>query len=72
MPAHHVDLLTGIGPWGAIIEGRRRKPVVGSSNWFVMVSPRLFAVEVVLGRFIAAVAEVGLAITDFGFSFSVR
>ena len=63
MPAHHVDLLTGIGPWGAIIEGRRRKPVVGSSNWFAIVSPRLFAVEVVLGRPDSVVAELGFALT---------
>ena len=63
MPAHQVDLLTGIGPWGAMIEGRRRKPVTGSSNWFDMVSPRLFDVEVVLGRFFPTVAELGFALT---------
>ena len=29
MPAHHVDLLTGIGPFGARIEERRTKPDSG-------------------------------------------
>jgi hypothetical protein len=29
MPAHHVDLLTGIGPAGAMIEESRTKPVFG-------------------------------------------
>ncbi len=28
-PTHQVDLLTGIGPFGARIEGRRTKPVSG-------------------------------------------
>ena len=72
MPAHQMDLLTGIGPWGAMIAGRRRKPVAGSSKGFGIVSPRVFAVEAVLGRFFIAVAEVGLALPEFGFSLSVR
>jgi hypothetical protein len=29
IPAHHVDLLTGIGPAGAMMEERRTKPVLG-------------------------------------------
>ena len=31
-PAHHVERLTGIGPSGPIIEGRRIKPISGSAS----------------------------------------
>src|SRR5687767_3842953 len=31
-PAHHVDFPTGIGPFGAIIEGSLTNPVPGSST----------------------------------------
>lgn len=50
MPAHHVDLLTGIGPFGAMIAGNRTKPVVGSSVWFGTVSLHPFADGAVLDR----------------------
>jgi hypothetical protein len=39
-PAHQVDLLTGIGPLGAMIEARRISPVsgkVGSKGWVSLV-----------------------------------
>src|SRR3954454_17097964 len=35
-PCHQVDLLTGIGPDGAMIELRRTKPVSGRVLWFDM------------------------------------
>lgn len=71
-PAHQVDLLTGIGPRGAMMEGSRTKPVDGSSVLFSTVSPHLIECEVVLRWLIAFVTEVGLDLTDFGFSLSVR
>jgi hypothetical protein len=33
-PSHQVDLLTGIGPCGAMMEGSLTKPVSGSAPWF--------------------------------------
>ena len=64
-PAHQVDLLTGIGPLGAIIDGRRTKPVVGNSVWFGKVSPHTFSYEVVLGKPMERLAEFGLSQTEF-------
>lgn len=49
MPAHHVDLLTGIGPRGAMIAESLTKPVVGKSTLFGTVPPRSVKHEVVLG-----------------------
>ena len=63
IPAHHVDLLTGMGPFGAMIAGNRTKPVVGKSVLFGMVPPRLFNIEVVLDWPIATLAEFGWPIT---------
>lgn len=73
MPAHHVDLLTGIGPSGAMIEESRTKPVVGKFLVFGMVPPRLVESEVVLDWPIRALAEFGKHQTEFGFgrSYSV-
>lgn len=67
-PAHHVDLLTGIGPHGAMIAGRRTKPVDGSSELFCKVSPHVFDDEVVLRSPAMILAEVGFTVTEFGFS----
>lgn len=46
MPAHHVDLLTGIGPFGERIEASRTKPVVGSSVRFDKIRLRLFVTDI--------------------------
>src|SRR5690606_33492702 len=72
MPAHQVDLLTGIGPAGARMEANRTKPVAGSSGMVDMVPPRAVAYEAVLGRAIQLVAELGFGLTEFGFSDLVR
>ena len=66
-PAHQVDLLTGIGPLGAMMEGRRTKPLEGSSVLFGKVSPHVFSYEVVLNRPVVFEAELGFALTEFGF-----
>ena len=71
-PAHHVDLLTGIGPLGAMMEGSRTKPVEGSSVWFDTMSPHVFSHEEGLGNPNPFLAEFGLALTEFGFRASVR
>ena len=47
-PTHHVDFETGIGPRGARIDERRKKPVSGSKFVSGMVSPHANAVEGVL------------------------
>ena len=65
-PAHQVDLLTGIGPLGAMMEGRRTKPLEGSSVLFGTVSPRVFSHEAILGRPTVVVAEFGFTLTEFG------
>ena len=62
-PAHQVDLLTGIGPLGARMDGSRTKPVEGSSLWFGMVAPHLIRDEVDLGEPGGFVAELGLGKT---------
>lgn len=31
-PAHQVDRLTGIGPWGAMIDAKRSRPVFASTD----------------------------------------
>ncbi len=38
-PSHQVDLPTGIGPLGAMMDGSRTKPVCGSSNASAEGSP---------------------------------
>ena len=53
-----------MGPFGAMIEGRRKKPGVGNSNWFGMVPPRLVEVEVVLGWPVRVLAEFGLQLPN--------
>src|SRR6185503_10196800 len=59
IPAHHVLLLTGIGPFGPRIDFNRTNPVVGSSYFSVVdigASPfgerwrRLIVFEIVRGR----------------------
>src|SRR3546814_3706471 len=72
MPAHQVDLLTGIGPLGARIEASRTKPVAGRSVMFGMMPPRVVACEAVLGRAVQRMAEFGFGLTEFGFSGFVR
>ncbi len=39
-PSHQVDLLTGIGPLGAMMDGSRTKPVDGSSYVLAIPVPR--------------------------------
>src|SRR5215207_5106902 len=48
MPAHQVDLLTGIGPRGAMIEERRTKPAPGSSAKLVIIRIHPFKMDTVL------------------------
>src|SRR5262245_6889988 len=45
IPAHQVDLLTGIGPLGPIMEDSRRNPVAGSLVKVDMVSTRLLLTD---------------------------
>lgn len=72
MPAYQVDLLTGIGPRGAMMDRRRRKPIAGSSVNFDMVPPRSVGREAVLGVSRVELGEFGLRLTEFGFSPFVR
>jgi hypothetical protein len=70
IPAHHVDLLTGMGPRGARIDASRRKPVVGSSKSFDTDCLRLVEDGAVLRRSIRAEADFGCAQkpeTEIGF-----
>ena len=39
-PAHHVDLLTGITPSGAMMDGSRTKPVSGRLDGLAILVPR--------------------------------
>ena len=66
-PAHQVDLLTGMGPPGAKIDERRRKPVSGS-----MIESRIIHLSAAwcnkaLLKEGCDVAEFGLGKTEFGF-----
>jgi len=58
-PAHHVDLLTGIGPRGARMEERRTKPVSESAVRCDMSCPRSSVNEGVLLNPSTLVAEFG-------------
>ena len=66
MPAHHVDLLTGMGPFGAMIAGSRTRPAEGSSKLFGKVSPHVFDHEAGLEKPIPLLAEFGFAPPEFG------
>lgn len=71
-PAHHVDLLTGIGPWGAMIEGNRTNPVLGSSGADIGKRLRLIEDEAVLENLAELLAEVGFSETEIGYSVAIR
>ena len=61
IPAHQVDLLTGMGPRGAKIEASRTKPVVGSSKSFDTYYLRLMKDGGTLREIIRAEADFGYA-----------
>ena len=60
-PAHHVDLLTGMGPRGARIDASRTKPVVGSSSSFDTDFPHLVKDGAILVHSIGNEADFGYA-----------
>ncbi len=48
-PCHHVDLETGMGPWGPMIEERRTNPFLDSANcWLLLGSGPSLAVGFVI------------------------
>jgi hypothetical protein len=71
IPAHHVDLLTGMGPFGAMIAGSRTRPMEGSSKLFGKMSPHVVYHEAGLRNPIPFLAEFGFGIAEFG-SGSIR
>lgn len=66
-PAHQVDLLTGIGLPGPMMEDNLRKPVLGSSETFDMKQPRSIEDDEVLCRRFSSLAELGFGKTEVGF-----
>ncbi len=58
-PAHQVDLATGMGPSGAIMDFNRTKPVVGKEVWFDIGCPRSIDHGANLGRPTNVLDEVG-------------
>jgi hypothetical protein len=60
-PAHHVDLLTGIGPRGAKMDASRTNPVSGNSALFAMDRLRLVEDGAVLWGPDRPLADFGLA-----------
>ena len=67
-PAHHVLLLTGIGPRGAKIEESRRNPVCGNVKTSGIDHLRRVEDGDDLLSPMVPVTEFGLSETEFGFS----
>jgi hypothetical protein len=65
MPAHHVDLLTGMGPAGPRMLEMRRNPLRGRSSVDDMIQLRPATNEAVLREPEQYEAEFGLAETEF-------
>lgn len=66
-PAHHVDLLTGIGPAGARIFLSRTQPVSGRVVWCATECLHPIANEDVVSCSMSLVAEFGYPMSEFGF-----
>src|SRR5258706_1429488 len=66
-PSHQVDLLTGIGPFGARMDANLTKPLAGNSKSCGTDCLRPIREEDVLGWPTRTEAEFGYTQTEFGF-----
>lgn len=72
IPAHQVDLLTGIGPLGASMSARRSRPCSGRFFEIRIVRHRLMEGDDVLWRPGNLVAELAQRLAELGLQLSFR